>query len=81
MLDKVSLESRIDASSLLKMIIRHLELYSEIKLDCGCVTKIPNADVVLVEMDNGLHVAVCSRCEAIATDEYNGGTVSGVYNC
>jgi hypothetical protein len=81
MLDVLSLESREDASKLLKMIIRHLELYSELRLDCGCITKIPNADVILVEMDNGLHMAVCSTCESFATDEYNGGTVSGRYNC
>jgi hypothetical protein len=81
MLENVSLKLRENAAELLKAILTYLEIHHEIILDCGCVTRIPNADIILVEMDNGLHLAVCPACEELATDEYNRGVVRGKYNC
>ena len=72
-------ELRHNPEKFVNAVMGLVETHGYIILDCGCKIVPPDVKINLVELENGLFVAVCDACsEWVAGSD---GTINSKFNC
>jgi len=73
-IENLSIKTRNNPELMTVGVTHLMTLFGSLKLDCGCIAKSPGFPITIIELENGVYIAVCEKCEK---DVYSNGNYIG----